>query len=156
MNGHLVLGLLAVALLAAPQEASASAGTRKLVLKPLFDGQKRFKPKKTVRLRFRLQDRTGASVPLQDVSFSLLHGSKEPEKLLPLRKLPNGAFEVPFTPEGPGRYAVLATVRGAKVGSIDPVHLGVVGVADGLVEEPPEADAEVRHRGRGSPRAAVR
>jgi hypothetical protein len=156
MNGHLVLGLLAVALLASPREASASAGARKLVLQPLFDGQKRFKPKKTVRLRFRLQDRTGTSVPLQDVSFSLLHGSKEPEKMQPLRKLPNGAFEVPFTPAGPGHYAVLATVRGAKVGSIAPVHLGVVGVADGLVEEPPEADAEVRHRGRGSPRAAVR
>jgi hypothetical protein len=156
MNRHLVLGLLAVALLASPREASASAGTRKLVLKPLFDGQTRFKPKKTVRLRFRLQDQRGASVPLQDVSFSLLHGSKEPEKLLPARKLQNGAFEVRFTPAGPGRYAVLATVRGAKVGSIAPVHLGVVGVADGLVEEPPEADAEVRRRGRGSPRAAVR
>ena len=156
MNEKLVLGLLAVALLAAPREASASAGTRKLVLKPLFDGHARFKPKKTVRLRFRLQDQAGASVALQDVSFSLLHGSKEPEKMLPLRKLANGAFEVPFTPAGPGRYAVLATVRGAKVGSIAPVHIGVVGVADGLVEEPPEADAEFRHRGRGSPRAAVR
>jgi len=156
MNSQLVLGLLAVALLTAPREASASAGTRKLVLKPLFDGHARFKPHKTVRLRFRLQDQAGAPVPLQDVSISLLHGSKEPEKMLPLRKLKNGAFEVPFTPAGPGRYAVLATVRGAKVGSIAPVHLGVVGVADGLVEEPPEEDAKVRHRGRGSPRTAVR
>jgi hypothetical protein len=156
MNEKLVLGLLAVALLATPREASASAGTRKLVLKPLFDGHTRFKPKQTVRLRFRLQDQTGASVALRDVSFSLLHGSKQPEKMRRLRKLPNGAFELPFTPSGPGRYAVLATVRGAKVGSIAPVHLGVVGVAEGLVEEPPEADAELVHRGRTNPRAAVR
>ena len=91
MNDQHLLGLLAVALLAAPREASASAGTRKLVLKPLFDGQTRFKPQKTVRLRFRLQDQTGASVALQDVSFSLLHGSKKPETLLPLRKLKNAA-----------------------------------------------------------------
>jgi hypothetical protein len=156
MKRNLVLGLLAVAPGCAAREASVSAGRRKLVLQPLFDGQTRFKPKKTVRLRFRLQDQAGASVALQDVSFSLLHGSKEPEKMLPARKLKNGAFEVPFTPTGPGRYAVLATVRGTKVGSIAPVHLGVVGVADGLIEEPPEADAEFRHRGRGNPRAAVR
>jgi hypothetical protein len=155
MNRPLVLGLLAVVMLEAPQ-ATASTGARKFVLRPLFDGQTRFKPKKTVRLRFRLLDQKGKSVPLRDVSFSLLHGSKEPEKVLTARKLKNGAFEMPFTPSGPGRYAVLATVRGAKVGAIAPVHLGVVGVADGLIEEPPEADAEFQHRSRGGPRVSVR
>jgi hypothetical protein len=143
----LLLGVFA-ALGGAP--ASAASG---LTLKPLFDTHARFKPKETVLLRFRLQ---GASVAARDISFSLLHGTSEPEKMVPARKLKGGVFVVPFTPRGPGRYAVLATVRGAKVGSIAPVHLGVVGVADGLIEEPPEADADVTHRSRGNPRAAVR
>jgi len=45
-------------------------------------------------------------------------------------------------------------VRGAPVGSIEPIRLGVVGVADGLVELPPEADVDMQRRGKGNPRSA--
>jgi hypothetical protein len=158
-----ILGVLGAMFAAAPRPASgaeqrpAAAGKgRPVALQPLFDTQQRFKPKKTVLLRFRVQDAaSGASLPLGDVSF-LVKGPKEPETVVPARKLRSGVFVVPFTPPGPGRYAVLAAVRGAPVGSIAPIHLGVVGVSDGLIELGPEADAEVKHRGKGNPRAAAR
>jgi hypothetical protein len=152
-----IVSAVAAVLAAAPTAASAAPppSDRHLVLKPLFDPKTRFKPKKTVQLRFRLQDEVGASVRVEDVSFSLL-GPKEPEKALAARKLKNGVFVMPFTPPGPGRYAVLAAVRGAKVGSIAPVHFGVIGVADGLIELPREADAEIKQRSKGNPRSAVR
>jgi hypothetical protein len=62
--------------------------------------------------------------------------------------LKKGVFEVPFTPAGPGQYAVAVQIRGAPAGSLPPVRLGVVGVADGLIEEQPEADAELKQRKR--------
>jgi hypothetical protein len=158
-----ILGAIAAMLAAAPRPVSAAEqrpGTagkaRRVVLLPLFDTQKRFKPKKTVLLRFHVQDATsGASLPLEDVSF-LVKGPQQPEAVAPARKLKSGVFVVPFTPSGPGRHAVVAAVRGAPVGSIAPIHLGVVGVSDGLIELGPEADAEVKHRGKGNPRSAVR
>jgi hypothetical protein len=157
-----ILGALAVMLAAAPRPASAagqgtaaSAKARRVTLQPLFDTQKRFKPKKTFLLRFRVQDAaSGASLPLADVSF-LVKGPKDPETVAAARKR-GSVFVVSFTPAGPGRYALLATVRGAPVGSIAPIHLGVVGVSDGLTELGPEADAEVKHRGKGNPRSAGR
>jgi hypothetical protein len=158
-----ILGVLVAMFAAAPRPASgaeqrpaADGKTHRVSLQPLFDIQKRFKPKKTFLLRFRVQDAvSGASLPLKDVSF-LVKGPKEPEVVVPARKLGSGVFVVPFTPAGPGRYAVLAAVRGAPVGSIAPIHLGVVGVSDGLIELGPEADADVKHRGKGNPRSAVR
>jgi hypothetical protein len=51
---------------------------------------------------------------------------------------------------------MLVAVRGAPVGSVAPIHLGVVGVADGLTELGPEADADVKHRGKGNPRSVAR
>ena len=156
-----ILGALAAMLAAAPRLASGAERTaatgkaRRVTLRPLFDTQKRFKPKKTFLLRFRVQDAaSGASLPLEDVSF-LVKGPKDPETVASARKR-GSVFVVSFTPAGPGRYAVLATVRGAPVGSIAPIHLGVVGVSDGLTELGPEADAEVKHRGKGNPRSAVR
>jgi hypothetical protein len=157
-----ILGALAAALAAAPQPAvgakqrpAAPAKVRRVDLKPLFDVQKRFKPKKTVLLRFRVQDAvSGASLRLKDVSFSVT-GPKQPETVAAAHKRGN-VFVVPFTPSGPGRYALLATVRGSPVGSIPPIHLGVVGVSDGLVELPPEADAEMKHRAKGNPRSVGR
>jgi hypothetical protein len=158
-----ILGVLAAMFAAPPRPASgaeqrpAAAGkARQVALRPLFDTQKRFKPKQTVLLRFHVQDAaSGASLPLKDVSF-LVKGPKEPETVVPARKLRSGVFVVPFTPAGPGRYAVLAAVRGAPVGSVAPIHLGVVGVSDGLIELPPEADAEIKHKAKGNPRSAVR
>jgi hypothetical protein len=157
-----ILGALAAAVAVAPRPASAagqypapSAKERRATLEPLFDVQKRFKPKETVLLRFRVHDAaSGASLPLTDVSFSV-KGPKQPETVAAARKKGN-VFLVSFTPSGPGRYSVVATVRDSPVGSIAPIHLGVVGVSDGLTELPPEADADVKHRGKGNPRAAGR
>jgi hypothetical protein len=154
-----ILGAVAAALAAAPRPVSAagqppaSGKERRVTLKPLFDVQTRFKPKKTVLLHFRVQDAaSGASLPLKDVSFSVV-GPKAPETIAAARKK-GSVFVVPFTPPGPGRYSVVAAVRGVSLGSIQPIHLGVVGVADGLTELPPEADAEVQRRGKGNPRSA--
>jgi hypothetical protein len=155
-----VFGALAAALAAAPRpapaagkEPAAAGKARRVALQPLFDVHQRFKPKKTVLLRFRVQDaRSGASLPLEDVSF-LVKGPNQPEAVATAHKR-GSVFVLPFTPSGPGRYAVLAAVRGAPVGSIAPIHLGVVGVSDGLIELGPEADAEVKHRARGNPRSA--
>lgn len=154
-----ILGALAAALAAAPRSASAAgkpaaspANERRVTLEPLFDVQQRFKPKKTVLLRFRVQDpASGASLPLKDVSFSITGPKQRPETAQARKK--GTVFVVPFTPPGPGRYSLVAVVRGAPVGSIEPIRLGVVGVADGLVELPPEADAEMERRGKGNPRS---
>jgi hypothetical protein len=62
-------------------------------------------------------------------------------------------FEVPFKPLGPGQYAVVASIRGVSAASIAPIRLGVVGFADGIIEEPGEADSDVmRHGGRSKGR----
>jgi len=153
-----ILGALAAALLAVPGPAwaakpAASAKERRITLEPLFDVQQRFKPKKTVLLRFRVQDAvSGASLPLKEVSFSVTGPKQRPQTAQARKK--GSVFLVPFTPPGPGRYSVVAAVRGAPVGSIEPIRLGVVGVADGLVELPPEADVDMQRRGKGNPRSA--
>jgi len=72
-----ILGALAVMLAAtapaasgAEQRPAAAGKARRVTLQPLFDTQKRFKPKKPVLLRFRVQDSaSGASLRLEDVSF---------------------------------------------------------------------------------------
>jgi len=142
---------LALAALARPAEAGEGnlPRARKVSLVPLFDANKRFKPKKTFKLQFRAREKpSGAPVALDDISFSLRHGPGDAGTQLPARELKKGVFEVPFTPAGPGQYAVVASVRGAPAASIPPVRLGVVGVADGIIEEPPEADADVARKGR--------
>jgi len=155
-----ILGALAAVLAAAPRPATAAAKPaapakqRQVTLEPLFDVHQRFKPKKTVLLRFRVRDAaSGASLPLKDVSFSVTGPKKQNPETTAARKK-GSVFLVPFTPPGPGRYSVIATVRGSPVGSIQPVPLGVVGVADGLVELPPEADAQMHRRAKGNPRSA--
>jgi hypothetical protein len=143
---------LALAALSPPSEAgepSRPLRARKVSLTPLFDVHTRFKPKKTFKLRFRAREKaSGAPVAMDDISFSLRHGPVDPGTRLPAREVKEGVFEVPFTPLGPGQYAVVASIRGAPAASIPPVRLGVVGVADGLIEEPPEADAEAARKGR--------
>jgi hypothetical protein len=154
------LGLLAgmaLALAAGPSAGEGRAPDRAarakdVSLAPLFDTHTRFKPNKTVDLRFRAKDK-GVPVALSDISFSLQHRPGDAAVPLPARELKRGVFVVPFTPAGPGQYAVTAAIRGRPPGSIAPVRLGVVGLAAGLVEEPPEADAQVRRRARLSARS---
>jgi hypothetical protein len=157
-----LLATLALAVAAVPRPGAAGEpGTairaKKVSFAPLFDTHKRFKPKQTVKLRFRAKDKaTGAPVALKDISLVLRHGPRDAGIPLAVRELKRGIFEVPFTPAGPGQYTVVAAIRGAPEGLISPVRLGVVGVADGLIEEPPEADAEVKQRKRMSGRSARR
>ena len=155
-SGLAVLAGLAFALAAAPRTASAGAPTRagrtnRISFAPLFDPHTRFKPKKTVKLKFRVQDKAaGAPIGSDAITFSLLHGPGATAIPLPAREVRTGVFEVPFTPAGPGQYAIAAAIRGAPADAIRPVRLGVVGVADGLIEEPPEADVDVAKRKRAT------
>jgi hypothetical protein len=145
--------VLVLALAAVPGARAAGAPgpvrANRVSLAPLFDTKTRFKPKKTVNLKFRIKDKAAsAPVAVDGISFSLVHGPGAAGVALPVREVRKGVFEVPFTPPGPGQYAVVASLRGAPGLSIPPVRLGVVGVADGLIEEPPEADAEASRKGR--------
>jgi hypothetical protein len=149
----LSLAGIAVACMAAPLAGAAGepggARSREVACAPLFDASTRFKPNETVMLRFRLEDKASrAPIPLKAISVSLLHPPREPEVRLSPRKVRQGVFEVPFTPRGPGRYTLLVAVRGAPERAIPPLHLGVVGVADGLKEQPPSADPDAKQRAR--------
>jgi hypothetical protein len=108
----------------------------------------------TFKLRFRARDKTsGAPVALDEISISLRHRPGEAGTPLPVRELKEGVFEVPFKPLGPGQYAVVASIRRVSAASIAPIRLGVVGFADGIIEEPSEADPDVmRHRGKSKGR----
>jgi len=147
----LVLLLSSAAL---PCAAAAGAGGRdaqsKVAVKfaPLFDTMTRFKPKKLVKLRFKaVEAKSGAAIAKDQIVFRLRQGyGTTKETGLSAKMVKPGVFEVPFKPEGPGQYAVLAYVRGATAGEIAPVRLGVVGVSDGLVEVPASEDAEVQRR----------
>ena len=144
-----LLAGLALALVAAPRasaagEPSQTSGVkaREVSVAPLFDVNTRFKKKKAVKLRFRAQYK-GAGAPLapNDISFSL-KDPKGTESPMPARLVKKGVFEVPFTPPGPGQYTVTVAIRGVREGAVRPIHLGVLGVADGLIELPEEKDKE--------------
>ena len=142
---------LALAMVALPHPGAAAEPSRSvrdqgMSFTPLFDTNRRFKPKKTFRLRFRAEDkRSHLPLALKDLSFSLRHGPGDAGIALSAREVKKGVFEVPFTPAGPGQYWVVAALNGAPAGSMRDVRLGVVGVVDGLIELPPEADAELIH-----------
>jgi hypothetical protein len=139
-----IFGLIAAFALvstAAPR-SSAAAGTagKAASFAPLFDAHQRFKPKKTFKLRFRATVK-GAPVARDEITFSLHH--RDEGAGLPARQVKPGVFEVRFDPREPGQYEVVASIRGLPADATAPVRLGVVGVADGMIELPPEADSEV-------------
>jgi len=146
--------VLALTLAALPR--AGSAGVKQVSLAPLFDTHMRFKPKNPVKLRFRLQDRSGAPVARRDVTFSLRHGQKDVAAPLQARAVKPGVFEVPFAPQGPGLYLVVVAVRGTQVGSIAPVRLGVVGLAEGLVEVSADKDLEIKQQAKNGGRRSTR
>jgi len=139
---------------AAPRAQAARRQAAPATLAPLFDPNTRFKPGKTVKLRFRAR-RTHGGAPLEasDVSFWLRHGRPGAEVRLLATQVKSDVFEIPFTPLGPGQYAVLMAVHGAPRNAVAPVRLGVIGVARGMVEEPPDADAEILQRRRSNGRS---
>jgi hypothetical protein len=143
---HLTRWAIVLVLTLAALPRAGSAGVRQVSLAPLFDTHTKFKPKQTFKLRFRLQDGSGAPVSRREVTFSLRHGPKGDTVALQPRAVKPGVFEVPFAPQGPGQYAVVVAVRGKQVGSIAPVRLGVVGVAEGLIEVPATGDVDVQKR----------
>ena len=152
LRSRVALALL-LALAAVPRRGEAAPANRPVRAKtasvvPLFDANKRFRPKKTFKLRFRALQASGAPVKLTDIAFALRHGPAGDDARLPARELKKGVFEVPFTPAGPGQYAVVASIAGTPAGSVAPVRLGVLGVADGIIEEPPEADVEAARKAR--------
>jgi hypothetical protein len=58
-----------------------------------------------------------------------------------------GVVEVRFQPSGPGQYAVVPSIYGEPLTATPAVHLGVVGLSYGIVEVPPEEDAQfLKHR----------
>jgi hypothetical protein len=147
MHSRLALfaGLSLAIAAVSPSQAAGGPGraarAKGVSLAPLFDTNTRFKVKKTAALRFRVKnDAPGAPLRSGDISFSLRHSAGGASTEMPAKEAKKGVFEVRFTPEGPGQYWIAAAVRGAPAGSIPAVHLGVVGVADGLVEVPPEED----------------
>jgi hypothetical protein len=147
MKTSLAHGALVFALTLAALPRAGSAGVKQVSLAPLFDTHQRFKTKTAVKLRFQAKDTaSGAAVPRGDISFFLRHGPKDAPVVLAARVVKPGVFEVPFAPQGPGQYAIVVAVRGTQVGSIAPVRLGVIGVADGLIEVPPSGDAEFQNR----------
>jgi hypothetical protein len=137
----LLAGLL-FAILAAPLPAAAGTGrtarTGKVSFAPLFDTNARLHARQAVQLRFRAAGHVPA---LADVSVSLRRGPHDGEMRLPIRRVKGGVFEVPFAPLWPGQYLLAIEVRGVKRPASQ-VTLGVVGVAPGLVEVPPEEDAQ--------------
>lgn len=146
---------LALAVCAAPR-AHASAPARMARAKagepsfvPLFDTGARFKARKAVKLRFRASGRLAA---LQDVSVSLRRDPRDGDMRLPVRRLKGGVLEVPFAPLWPGEYVLAIEAGGASKRSVTQVSLGVVGVAPGLVEVPPEGDGEALQQRRSAGR----
>ena len=158
---HWVL-VLALSLAALPRAAAAGAGGRdpqspetadqqplKVSFKPLFDVHTHFKTKKTVKLRFQAREAaTGKPIPKDKIIFSMHHPPEKTIDQLTPRVVKPGVFELPFTPAEPGRYVIQVLVRGARLGEIPPLQLGVVGLADGLVEVPASEDAEVQRQAR--------
>jgi hypothetical protein len=142
----------ALALAAVPRPGTAAqarptAGAARVSVVPLFDVNKRFKPNRTFKLRFRAKETaSGAALAMSDISFSLRRGAESTAVELPARQLGNGILEVPFKPEGPGRYLLVPSVLGVPASSIRPIRLGVVGMVDGLIEQPPEADFDVQKK----------
>jgi len=121
----------------------------KVKFKPLFDVRTRYKPKKTVKLRFQAREAvSGAPIHKEKIVFSLRHAEDKSIETVTPKVVKPGVFELAFTPPGPGLYIVQAMVRGARLGEIPPVRLGVVGVSDGLVEVPASEDAEFERKAR--------
>jgi hypothetical protein len=142
------LGVAVVAAMPPARAAVEPGGARRVkavAFAPLFDARTRFKARTTAELRFRATDAfTGVAVRPKDISLSLRHGAAGTSIPLPVIPVKKGVFAVTFRPDGPGQYWITASIRGAAPGSIPEVHLGVVGLAEGLVEVPPEEDPGVK------------
>jgi len=129
----------------AASHAGANRRNRAVSFAALFDTQTRFKAKATVELHFRAREAiSGDPIRSRDIAFYLRRGPDGASIRLPATEVRKGIFAVPFTPPGPGAYWLSAAVRGAPAGTVPELRLGVLGLAEGLVEVPPEDDPGVR------------
>jgi len=109
--------VLTLSLAALPRAAAAGAGGRdpqsvvteqeplKVKFTPLFDVHKRYKPKKTVKLRFHAVEAvSGAAIHKDKLIVTLRHTEDKTIETLAPKLVKPGVFEVPFTPPGPGLY----------------------------------------------------
>jgi hypothetical protein len=136
----LIAGL---SLAAAAVHADAGAAGQ-VSIKPLFDLNKRFKKHEAVKLRFRVVNARGASLKAAQLSFSLRHGIDGERFAVDAKDLQKGVVELPFEPYAPGAFWIDASLRRSPEAVAAPVRLSVAGVSDGLVELPPEADADAK------------
>lgn len=124
---------------------SLSRRNRAVSFAALFDTQTRFKAKGTVELRFRAREAlSGDPIHDRDISFHLRRGPDGVSTPLPATEVRKGVFAVSFRPPSPGDYWLSAAVRGAPSGTIPEIRLGVLGLAEGVVEVPPGEDASAR------------
>ena len=100
---------------------------------PLFDPCISFRERQSVRLRFRAREALSAHpIRMQDIAFFLRREGDALRRVLPVKAVKAGVFEVPFRPERPGQYWIDVFVRGVLPGSLAAVQLGVVGFAKSL------------------------
>jgi len=110
-----------------------SPRARSVSFAPLFDPFISFRERQSVRLRFRAREALSAHpIRSDDIVFFLRREGHALRRVLPLKTVKAGVFEVPFRPEGPGQYWIEVSVRGALPGSLPAVQLGVVGFAKSL------------------------
>jgi hypothetical protein len=124
-------------------------GGRSVSFAPLFDTCMSFRDQQSVRLRFRARDAlSGIPIRWRDISFFLRREADGLRRVLPVKAVKKGVFEVPFRPEGPGQYWIDASVRGLLAGSLPAVQLGVVGFVRSLAHRRalPSPTVPVSHR----------
>jgi len=111
-----------------------SPRVRSVSFAPLFDPCTSFRERQSVRLRFRAREALSANpIRMQDIAFFLRREGDGLRRVLPVKAVKAGVFEVPFRPERPGQYWIDAFVRGLLPGSLPAVQLGVVGFAKSLL-----------------------
>jgi len=113
---------------------------RSVSFAPLFDPCLPFRERQSVRLRFRARESLSAApIRSQDIFFFLRRQGDTLRRVLPVKAVKQGIFEVPFRPEGPGHYSIEASIRGVLPGSLAPVQVAVIGFAKGIPRGSPLA-----------------
>lgn len=136
--------LLLATLAVAGPSARAANDDRPVTFKPLFDVNARLKKRAIAHLKFEVKDARGAVVPAAGLVFKVRHGTDGDVLPLRARNARGGAVEVQFQPGEPGAFWIFASLRARPELTLSPVRLSVLGVADGLVELPESADADVK------------
>jgi putative ubiquitin-RnfH superfamily antitoxin RatB of RatAB toxin-antitoxin module len=104
------------------------------IVEPLFESDMRVPIGEPAQLKFAARDRaSGRPLSGATVTASVVQGAG-PARPLPLEEVEDGVFEVPFKPQGPGRFQVALNVDGVMVGSRSVGVVGAAGANDGTVD----------------------